>query len=184
MKSILKEKYGFSLIEILVSMTIFMVILTLVMFNYRRGEDSNTFTLQAFDIEDSIRSVQNMALTGKEIDNYMPNAYGIFFGGINGDIIIYGDDGDNIFNEANDSVYSKSFLHDNISFGEHTLFCEGVKYSIDLNIVFIPPKPTMIINNDSTCSSSVIFLSSSSVDGVWSTYFDTVSGRAWTEFNQ
>jgi prepilin-type N-terminal cleavage/methylation domain-containing protein len=175
---------GFTLIEVLISMAIFIIILSLTMVNHRQGEHTNTFRLQALNIEDSIRSVQNMALTGKKIDGSTPNAYGIFFSETGNNVIIYGDDGDNIFDNSNDSIYSEMSLDGGVGFNRYSLFCDGFVAGNSLNIIFIPPQPTMIINNNLTCSSSIIFMESNNVGGEWGVHFDAVSGRTWTEFGE
>jgi prepilin-type N-terminal cleavage/methylation domain-containing protein len=183
MKFILKKE-GFTLIEIIISIAIFVVIMTILMINYRQGGNNDIFRLQAFDIEDSIKSVQNMALTGKEIDDSIPQAYGIFLGGASRDIIIYGDqDGDNVFKKSQDSIYSRNILQEGVNFGEHLSFCDSPIFSDNLDIVFVPPALTVIINNDLTCTSSVIDLRSTRIDGIWNIFFDAITGRAWTEFN-
>jgi prepilin-type N-terminal cleavage/methylation domain-containing protein len=185
MKIILKKKQGFTLIEVLISMAIFIIILSLSMVNHRQGEHTNTFRLQAFNIEDSIRSVQNMALTGKEISGSIPRAYGIFFSETGNNIIVYGDfDGDNLFDDSNDKIYSQGVLDGGVGFNRYTSSCGGPVSSASLNIAFIPPQPTMIINNVSICSSSIIFMESDDAGGEWEVHFDTVSGRTWTEFSE
>jgi len=161
MKIILRKRQGFTLIEILISMAIFVIILSLSMVNHRQGEHMNTFRLQAFNVEDSIRSVQNMSLTGKEIAGLIPKAYGIFFSETGNNIVVYGDfDGDNLFDDSVDKIYSEASLDGGVSFDRYVSSCDGLVFSASLNIAFIPPQPIMIINNISTCSSSIIFMES------------------------
>jgi len=184
MKTFLKERQGFTLIEVIISMVIFIIILSLSTVNHRQGEHASTFRLQALNIEDSIRSVQNMSLTGKEIAGVIPNAYGIFFDDDGRTFIIYGDDGDNLFDESKDVIYSEMSLDSGVELYGYNLFCDGVFLSNTLDIVFIPPRPTVIINNTLACSNSVIFVKSSNSDGKWEVHFDAVSGRTWTEFSE
>ncbi len=184
MKIILKKRLGFTLMEVLISMSIFIIILSLTMVNHRQGEHTNTFRLQSLNVEDSIRGVQNMALTGKEIDGSIPDAYGIYFSETGNNVVVYGDDGDNLFDDSNDSIYSEMSLDGGVGFNSYTLFCDEFVPSASLNIVFVPPQPTMIINNNSTCSSSIIFMESDNASGEWEVHFDAVSGRTWTEFGE
>lgn len=180
-----KNKNGFTLIELIVSISIFVVILSMVMVNYRQGENFNTFRLQSFNLEDAIKSVQNMALTGREISGIIPRAYGIFFNKNENNFIIYGDvNGNYIFDESIDLIYSEEFLDKNINFVRYTSSCNELSMANNLDIAFIPPQPMAIINNDSTCSSSVIFINSNNVSGEWAIYFDVVTGRVWAEFSQ
>ena len=121
----------------------------------------------------------------KEIDDVIPKAYGIYFSETGNNIIIYGDeDGDNIFSEKKDLVYSRSTLSNNIYFKGYASECGGIINSASLNIDFIPPQPTMIINNVPECTSVTIDLKSSVTDGGWNIYFDTITGRVWTEFKE
>ena len=183
-KNLIKNKPAFTLIEILISMSIFILIFTIVMLNYRQGENNNIFRLQAFDIEDSIRDVQNMAMTGKEIDNFVPDAYGIFLDKASRNIIIYGDkNGDYVFKKDEDPIYSKNILQNNINFSKYTLSCDGNIISSNLNIVFIPPGPTVLINNNPDCTSLIISIDSTTSSGNWHIYFDAVSGKVWSDFS-
>jgi len=179
------QRKGFTLIEVLISISIFIIIFTLTIVNYRQGENANIFRLQSFDVEDSIRSVQNMALTGQKINNFIPDAYGVYFSKVDNKIIIYGDMNDNnIFdNKTIDEIYSSEDLQEDIFFKNHTLFCDGSSgSSAELNLIFIPPELEMIINNNSTCTSSLISLESDDISGNWNIYFDAETGRTWTNF--
>lgn len=182
-----KNKNGFSLIEIIISVAIFVVILTLVIVNYNHGGYSNIFRLQAFDIEDSIRSVQNMALTGKKINGKPPSAYGIFLDKDDSEIIIYGDkDQDSLFTITDGDPFSKNTLNEDITFNHYNVFCGNSQTDFDtLNIVFIPPNPIMLINDNEhemNCQSVIIPIESTKIGGTWNIHFDAVSGRTWTEF--
>jgi len=178
------NKPAFTLIEVIISMAIFIIILSLTMVNHRQGEHLNTFRLQALNIEDSIRSVQNMALTGKKIDDSIPSAYGIFFSETENNVVIYGDNGDNFFNNADDSIYSEISLEEGVKLNRYTLSCDEFVSDTSLDIIFIPPQPTMIINDNLSCSGAIIFMESNKVGGKWGVYFDAVSGRTWTEFSE
>lgn len=178
-----RDNEGFTLIEVLVSIAIFVIIFTLGIVNYRQGEHSDIFRLQAFSIEDSIRNVQNMSLTGREIEGIIPNAYGIFLNGVDDNIIIYGDiNGNNIFENGIDLIYSTEFLEEDIEFNLHSLNCYTVLNSMDLDIVFTPPEPTVLINNNFTCDSVDISISNDNLDGDWHIYFNAISGITETEF--
>ena len=181
-----KKGEGFTLVEVLISIAIFLIITTIVLVNYRQGENSSTFRLQAFDIEDLIRDVQGMSIAGKKIEDTIPvNGYGVFLDKIDDEIVVFGDmDSDNLFNEGVDLLYSRNFLSDNINFNKFNIFCDIYSNPNSLSLMFIPPKPLMIINNDSTCTSSVIYLDSDSADGIWIISFDAVTGRVWTDFSE
>ncbi len=180
-----KVNKAFTLIELLVSMSIFILVLSVSLVNYRQGKNNDLFRLQAFDIEDSIRSTQNMALTGKEIEHTIPVAYGIFLDAIHKDIIIYGDqDANHVFDDSIDLIYSHNVLHDNIDFKLHTLFCNSTLIAPSLDIDFIPPQPKVMINNLPTCTSTMISITSERANGSWNIHFDSITGRTWTEFKE
>ena len=185
MKFSFKKKKAFTLIEILVSISIFIIILSITIVNYRQGENSNLFRMDAFNVEDLIRTTQNISLTGKEIENnYIPDAYGIFFSDSD-QIIIFGDsNSNNTFDEGIDVVFSESVLSEDVFFNGYFAFCESMISSPNLNISFIPPQPTMLINDIPTCTSSVVLLNSNSASGEWAVYFDAIVGRVWTEFTE
>ena len=182
----LRKMLGFTVIEVLVSITIFIIIMTIVLINYGQGENSSTFRLQAFDLEDFIRNVQSMSLSGKKIEGKLPiNGYGLFLDKNSEEIIVFGDMDNNNSYTSGDLTYSNEVLNKNINFNKFDIFCDGFVESPDiLELVFIPPKPTMLINDDSTCTSSIIYLESEGVEGIWSILFESMTGRTWTIFSE
>lgn len=182
-----KNKKAFSLIEILISMSIFILLLTFVLINYNHGENSNSFRLQAFDLEDLIYSVQNMALSGQKINNQIPDNYGINFDLELNTYVIFGDLNDNKIYNIGDSVYNSGSLYNNIEFFKDEITC--VDFAVDsdsYDIVFMPPQPEMVINSNAEeiydeCNLSII---SNSVDGRWDIFFDSITQRVWTNFTE
>ena len=181
-----KNKRGFTLIEVLISIAIFIIILTLVVVNHRHGENASTFRLQAFNIEDLIYSVRNMALTGQKIQDTIPsNGYGLNINIEDDSYTVFGDkkheieENEGILDD-DDLIYSIGNLPDKISFSD--IICDDVNLFEDLeeyfNIVFIPPKPLITINN-TDYSSCNINLISDNVDGTWIVNIDRETGRVW-----
>ena len=150
---------SFTLIEILISMAIFIVLLLFVLVNYNHGENSNSFRLQAFDLEDLIYSVQNMALTGQKIDN-------------------------EIYDSGTDSIYRSGSLYNNIEFSENEITCESEEDPDSYDIVFIPPQPEMIINNNEDNNECNLSIISNNVDGRWDIFFDAITQRVWINFEE
>lgn len=176
---------SFTLIEILISMAIFIVLLLFVLVNYNHGENSNSFRLQAFDLEDLIYSVQNMALTGQKIDNEIPDNYGINFTLDNNTYTIFGDLNDNeIYDSGTDSIYSSGSLYNNIEFSENEITCESEEDPDSYDIVFIPPQPEMIINNNEDNNECNLSIISNNVDGRWDIFFDAITQRVWINFEE
>ncbi len=178
----LKVLTAFTLIEILISMAIFILLLTFVLVNYNHGENSNTFRLQAFNIEDLIYSVQNMALTGQKIDGNIPDNYGINFDLENNTYVIFGDLNDDKIYNLGDSVYSSGSLYDNIEFDQGEITCVSEADPSFYDIVFMPPQPEMIINSNETYYECKLSIISNRVDGRWDIFFDSITQRVWTNF--
>ena|SRR3990167_987720 len=73
-------KNGFTLVEILVSMSIFVILVALVFANYRYGNSAQNLEQAPRELQAKLRFVQNLALTGKDYDGTtVPPAYGIHF---------------------------------------------------------------------------------------------------------
>ena len=180
--SFLQKSKAFTLIEVLISIAIFMIIFTLSIVNYRQGSNANIFRLQSFDIEDAIRSIQNMALTGQKINNQIPDNYGLNFTLDSGDYIIFGDENDSYTYDAGDSIYASGTLHENIEFNEAQITCQSEGDPNIYDIVFIPPQPEMIVNADLANGLCNLAIISDNVSGRWDIWFDTASQRVWTDF--
>jgi len=79
-KKILKDKKGFTLLEILVVIFIIGMLSTILVANWRRGEEQYKIRNMAQQVAQKVRKTQELALnTFKETEKDIPKYYGIFF---------------------------------------------------------------------------------------------------------
>ncbi len=193
-------KKAFTVLEVLISITIFLVITGLILANYKKSENNNTFRLQSFDIEDSIRLVQNMSLTGQKINGEIPgNAYGISFDMASGTYKIFGDRGDDnckgFFNDYRCSAPNEIDLrgqeyaiNKNLYFSS---FCGKTGDNKRLDIFFSSPRGNIntIVYDKGDESSRLnfgecrILLKSNRADGSWSIVISTSTNRIYSIFS-
>ena len=136
----LKNKQGFTLAEMMVTLVIFGLIFTLALVNFRRGERLEAFRLTAEQVAGNLRLAQTQALTGISEDEALAQAYGIYFS-LNeaGQYILFKDQGDRLYG-IGDQVVATVILSEEITLSGLT--------SDPLTIVFEPPKPAIYINGD------------------------------------
>ncbi len=80
MMDILKKNKGFTVMELLISLSIFIVITLLVISNFRIGDKRSRLRLHAQEVASALRDAQNLALTATPLpDGYVPAAYGVHF---------------------------------------------------------------------------------------------------------
>lgn len=144
---------GFTIIELLVAISIFIIVTGLVVANFRRGARSDELKIAAAGLASILQRAQTMALTGETINGKVPSGgYGVYatlsepnryimFADIN-DNKIYGAD------EALDGGII--FLPPNIIINQLN--------PAPINIVFKPPKPIIYINGESSENSAIITL--------------------------
>lgn len=193
MKFIYKTKLAFTLIEILVSMSIFLIIFFVTLANFKYSQKSNDFKLQSFDIEDSIRATQNMSLTGKQINGILPgNGYGINFNISNNSYTVYGDRSDNtsvgVF-DIQDSVDSSSVIKSIIHIEDILCYSTeaGDYVSLSslgekLDILFYPPRASVIVNNNTDYTSCYIKLVANNISDYWKINIDVPTSRIWSDY--
>lgn len=179
----MNNKKAFSVLEVLIAITIFLVITGMILANYKKSENSNIFRLQSFDIEDSIRLVQNMSITGQKINGQIPgNAYGISFDKTLGTYKIFGDSNDDYkgyFNNS-DLLGQEYVINNKLSFNS---FCNNDVKRLD--ILFYAPKGTIKIftyTEDNGIGMSEynecnISLKSLRADGTWNINVSTSTNR-------
>lgn len=169
---------AFTLIEVIVAIFIFVIILSLIIVNYGYSKKVDELRLTVFDLEDSIRFTQNMALTGQKINNQIPtNGYGIF---LKKDTYkIYGDNG-----ASGDVTYSSYDLAANIIVEKFV--CEVADEedveSDFFDIKFTAPRGYMEINEKNYFKLCYVIVKNSSMDGFWKINIIPGSTKIWTEF--
>lgn len=145
---------GFTLIELMTSITIVGIISTVFIVNYRSTEEKSKLTMAVQKVASDIRLVQSYSLGEKEFNGSFP----VGGWGVNFDIatpekyIIFADE-------------NSSKNYDNVSekFAE-ILLPSGVKINSlsipgsSANIIFLPPDPETYINGDSISEIKVYFI--------------------------
>lgn len=135
-------KKGFTIIELLVSLGIFIIVTTMVVTNFRGGSRSDELKIAAETIASNLRRVQNMALAGEQVGGITPmGGYGIYFSlGEPSHYIIFADsNGNQKYDMGEDLLDGKIMLLKNIVITE-------VQPLVNSSVVFKPPKPTVYIN--------------------------------------
>lgn len=137
-------KRGFTIIELLVSLGIFVIITTMVVANFRAGSRSDELKIAASALSSDLRRAQNMALAGQEVNGVTPmGGYGVYFNlGEPGHYIIFADVNDNQkYDIGEDLSDGKILLARNVVItGVLPLVASSAV------VVFKPPKPTIYIN--------------------------------------
>ncbi|MFC1700753.1 Tfp pilus assembly protein FimT/FimU [Patescibacteria group bacterium] len=70
---------GFTLIEILIVMSVIVIITTIVLVNFRGGERGNLLKSSVQEVVLNLRKAQNMAITAQKFGANMPYGYGVYF---------------------------------------------------------------------------------------------------------
>ncbi len=180
-------KKAFTIMEVLVSIFIFVTILGVVIVNYGYSKKVDELMLVTFDLEDSIKFVQSMALTGQKIEGQIPrNGYGIILDKVNNLYRIYGDNSDLGFQNS-DLLYSTTnFLDFNknikISSIKCTLQNSQEQELPSLDISFSSPRGFMSIAADEDISECAISISNTTMAGYWKIFISPNSSRVWSEF--
>lgn len=118
-----QNKGGFTLLELLVSIGIFTLLATLIFVNFRFGNDVQNFEQAPKELAESLRSVQNMALSGvtaptNDADpRSVAPAYGIYFEYPAGtEYILFADNnGDSVYAPSDDTLLQTMPLKTDIS---------------------------------------------------------------------
>jgi len=184
MKSLLNNKKGFSIAEIVTVSAIFVIILSLTLASFRRGEHRSEFILIVEEVASSIRKMQIQSLTGiiGEEDEVASGGYGVYFDLTQaGQYTLFRTSNDEAYDGA-DEVVSIVDLPPEVNLSE--LPDAGGN---DLSVVFKPPKPTIYINGQTASQLSEatidIFLVSDRIsDKRGQITVNAITGRITSEF--
>ena len=143
---------GFTMIELIVVMSIVGILSSALFFNWRSGEA--TFALQnsAYKLAQNIREMQEMAMEAKEIDcnGYTGSSFGVQFkSSWPTYYLLFVDCNDNQVQDANDKIFPTVNLE------------KGVKISTlspvdSFSVLFVPPDPITYINDKTSGIEGVI----------------------------
>lgn len=135
-------KQGFALIELLVSIAIFVIITTAVVVNFRVGERSTELRLTAQELATKIRRVQIMAQSGRQIEGLsLPQGYGVYITG--NDFVFFADQDGNWIYDAGEEISEVTFSLPSAMIIESL---EPLLPDDRLDVVFEVPGPRVWIN--------------------------------------
>ncbi len=133
---------GFTLIELMVVITIILLLTSLGLANYRRGEEVFALERAAQKLAQDLRRTAQIAMAGKERGGAFPaGGYGIYFpAGTNSSYILFADLNGNSSYDGGDAVI------ENLSLKERGVRISSFSPGPSLSITFFPPNPTVTIN--------------------------------------
>lgn len=169
-------KKGFTIIELLVAISIFIVITGLVVANFRRGARSDELKIAAAGLASTLRKAQTMALAGEAIGGVVPaGGYGVYvtMDTPNRYIIFADNDGNKIYGVGEELAGGINFLPSNIAVDQVS--------PVSASVVFKPPKPTIYINGGTSENSATITLKDSISDQTRKVTVNRISGQISVE---
>ena len=149
-----KKEKGFTLVELLVVISIIIFSASISFDRYLKGEQQLKLDRSANKLIQDIRRTQNMALASRAINNQTVSGYGIFFDLAEPEQYI-------IFaNTDNDYLYGPEDIDlEIISLEDKISIFSLLPLANSLNIVFYPIEPKVIINNNDLHKEAEITLS-------------------------
>jgi prepilin-type N-terminal cleavage/methylation domain-containing protein len=129
-------KKAFTLVELLVTISIITILTAIVVFNYRSGGEQLALQRAANQLAEDIRRTMEMALSGKERAGSFPQGgYGIYFNTSSASsYIIFADSNGNKNYDSGEEVEVVKIKEKNI-----TIF--SISSGSSLSITFLPPVP-------------------------------------------
>lgn len=141
------RQLGFSMIELLVVISIIGLVATLALVNYRNGQRKYILTQAVQQLVSDIRKTQNMALSGFDISSQY-NGYGIYIAKNESSYLIYG-------NKNSDPNYQPSDdIIETISLPVIINIKSVSPASNKLHVFFEPPQPITYLNGNNTAGVS------------------------------
>ncbi len=154
---------GFSLIELLVVISIILIMSALILASYRSGQIRYTLNLAAEQIISNLRQAQNSAISGKMAETY--NGYGIYFRVNQSYYIIFGDVNGNKTYETptSDILLETTQLPNGIKINSIVQGATSYSYA---EVDFEPPAPkTYIKGRSAEQNSNSLIINLSTADG-------------------
>ncbi|MFA6551746.1 MAG: prepilin-type N-terminal cleavage/methylation domain-containing protein [Patescibacteria group bacterium] len=143
---------GFTLVELLVSISILMIMSSMVLVNYNISGRNSALLLEAYKFAGDARRAQNMAMGSFELEStgtIPQGGWGIYIPDTADDNIyyIYADmNGNEDYDSGTDVIFQTVALENNIVF---------TGASVNNSIVFLPPDPRAFINGKNAGETSV-----------------------------
>jgi prepilin-type N-terminal cleavage/methylation domain-containing protein len=141
----MKQK-SFTLIEFLVVIAMISILLAIVLANYRSANLSLSLYRSAQKLASDIRRAQEMAMATRKFGETIPKGgYGVYFNSENPqEYIIFAD-----LNDPPNHSFDSNETFQRIKFENEKIRITNLTAS-PLNIVFVPPDPTIFINDTLT----------------------------------
>lgn len=129
---------GFTLVELLVVISITILLSTLVLANYRGGESQLALQRSANKLAQDVRRAEEMAMSAKEHQGNVPPGYGIYLEENNNYYLLYADIHENEKYDGADQIVEEIYL-------ESKVYIKDVQPA-SLSINFKPPDPEVKIS--------------------------------------
>jgi prepilin-type N-terminal cleavage/methylation domain-containing protein len=169
-------KRGFTIIELLVAVSIFIIITGLVVADFRRGARSDELKIAASGLASTLQRAQTMALAGEAINGIVPaGGYGVYVTlDVPNRYIIFADnDDDKTYDAGEDLADGVNFLPSNITISQVS--------PASASIIFKSPKPTIYINGDISLNLAIITLKDSISNQSRKVIVNRISGQISVE---
>lgn len=133
-----KNQTGFSLIEILIAISIFILLSILVVINFRGNDVETALSNSGLEFSQALRTAQNYGLTCKVFDNDSYSGYGILIN-TQTSYILYADKNENLIYDDDilDVFIQEFYLPENVrvdNLGTNIVFkCPDASICIDAN---------------------------------------------------
>jgi len=167
MYNLTKNKSGFTLVELLVSIAILMIMSSMVLVDYNISGRNSALLLEAHKFAGDARRAQNMAIGSSELESTgsVPiGGWGIYI--LNDHTYyIFADNGNEEY-DVGDIIFETIILENNVVFSST---------SVNKDIVYLPPDPRTFINGKTitnTSQDSEITIVFASVAGIKNVYLN------------
>ena len=144
---------GFTLVESLVVVTIILVLLAIVLVNYRVGERNLSLDESAAILGQNLRRAEEMAMSAKEFHGIIPQGgYGINLKTEDDFYIIFADCDKNHEYSLGNTCSGFPEKVEQVALGKRSRIASlfSGSYLSAINIVFIPPNPSIMISGTGT----------------------------------
>ncbi|MCD4705936.1 prepilin-type N-terminal cleavage/methylation domain-containing protein [bacterium] len=137
------NNFGFSLIELLVSVSILIIITSISVNSFSMWQKNENLKQSALTLMSNIQKTQVMSLSGQMYNGSVPDSYGVYFNDTNlTSYIIFADvDGDHIYDNDGTEMLATYDLLDDVSISNLTPVTSN-----ELTIIFKLPKAQIYVN--------------------------------------
>jgi len=170
-------KKGFTIIELLVALGVFVVVTAMVVANFRAGGRSDELRIAAETLISNLRKAQNMSLSGQLTNGSSPpGGYGVYFKLSDTDrYIIFADLNGDLGYTAGEA------LPDGTIILPRDIRILNIQPTAISTVIFKPPKPTIYINGAITEATLSITLKHNLSGKTRTVIVKRISGQIGTE---